>query len=92
MSEIGMGEAPIPPDIVENLFIREEDSGFIVFIAFLGAFVPLSTDAYLPVFPQMVQHPNTTAGMINLTLVQPDIYGRFIDDTFRIIISLTVIV
>lgn len=43
--------------------------GFIVFIAFLGAFVPLSTDAYLPALPQMVKHLNTTASMINLTLV-----------------------
>jgi DHA1 family bicyclomycin/chloramphenicol resistance-like MFS transporter len=45
------------------------NKGFIVFIAFLGAFVPLSTDAYLPALPQMVQHLNTTASMINLTLV-----------------------
>ncbi len=43
--------------------------GFIVFIAFLGAFVPLSTDAYLPALPQMVQHLNTTASRVNLTLV-----------------------
>lgn len=43
--------------------------GFIVYIAFLGAFVPLSTDAYLPALPKMVQHLNTTANMINLTLV-----------------------
>lgn len=43
--------------------------GFIVFIAFLGAFVPLSTDAYLPALPQMVAQLNTTAAMINLTLV-----------------------
>lgn len=33
---------------------------FILFIAFLGAFVPLSTDAYLPALPQMVKHLNTT--------------------------------
>lgn len=43
--------------------------GFIAFIAFLGAFVPLSTDAYLPALPQMVKHLNTTAGNVNLTLV-----------------------
>lgn len=43
--------------------------GFIAFIAFLGAFVPLSTDAYLPALPQMVQYFNTTASRVNLTLV-----------------------
>lgn len=40
-----------------------------MYIAFLGAFVPLSTDAYLPALPKMVQHLNTTTSMINLTLV-----------------------
>ena len=43
--------------------------GFILYIAFLGAFVPLSTDAYLPALPQMVKHLNTSASMVNLTLV-----------------------
>ena len=43
--------------------------GFIVFIAFLGAFVPLSTDAYLPALPQMVDNLNTTDSLVNLTLV-----------------------
>ncbi|SHF11608.1 MFS transporter, DHA1 family, bicyclomycin/chloramphenicol resistance protein [Caldanaerobius fijiensis DSM 17918] len=42
--------------------------GFIAFIAFLGAFVPLSTDTYLPALPQIVQYFNTTASRVNLTL------------------------
>lgn len=45
------------------------DKGFIVFIAFLGAFIPLSTDVYLPALPRMVKSLNTTTSMINLTLV-----------------------
>lgn len=43
--------------------------GFIVYIAFLGAFVPLSTDAYLPALPQMVDQLGTTDSKVNLTLV-----------------------
>jgi len=43
--------------------------GFLLFLAFLGAFVPLSTDAYLPALPQMVQYLHTTPTMVNLTLV-----------------------
>lgn len=42
---------------------------FIVFLAFLGAFIPLSTDAYLPALPSMVESLNTNAAMVNLTLV-----------------------
>jgi len=45
------------------------DKGFIVFIAFLGAFIPLSTDIYLPALPRMVDNLHTTASMVNLTLV-----------------------
>ncbi len=44
-------------------------TGFIIYIAFLGAFVPLSTDAYLPALPQMVNQLKTTDSMVNLTLV-----------------------
>ncbi|MDN5316461.1 MAG: transporter, family, multidrug resistance protein [Thermoanaerobacterium sp.] len=45
------------------------EKGFVLFIAFLSAFIPLSTDAYLPALPRMVESLNTTASMINLTLV-----------------------
>jgi len=45
------------------------EKGFIVFIAFLGAFIPLSTDVYLPALPRMVESLNTTTSMVNLTLV-----------------------
>lgn len=45
------------------------EKDFIIFIAFLGAFIPLSTDVYLPALPRMVDSMNTTTSMINLTLV-----------------------
>ena len=33
--------------------------GFIIFIGFLSAFVPLSTDLYLPALPKMIQKMRT---------------------------------
>ncbi|MDP4088349.1 MAG: multidrug effflux MFS transporter [Bacillota bacterium] len=44
------------------------DRGFVAFIAFLSAFIPLSTDIYLPALPRMVESFKTVPGMINLTL------------------------
>ncbi len=43
--------------------------GMIVFIAFMGMFIPLSIDLYLPAMPSMAQYFQTTSAMINLTLV-----------------------
>jgi DHA1 family bicyclomycin/chloramphenicol resistance-like MFS transporter len=45
------------------------DKGFVVFIAFLSAFIPLSTDIYLPALPKMVENFHSTASRINLTIV-----------------------
>jgi len=45
------------------------DKGFIIFIAFLSAFIPLSTDIYLPALPRMVESFNTSASLVNLTLI-----------------------
>lgn len=45
------------------------DRGFVVFIAFLSAFIPLSTDIYLPALPRMVESLHTSASLVNLTLV-----------------------
>lgn len=45
------------------------EKGFIVFIAFLGAFIPLSTDVYLPALLRIVESLNTTPSMVNLTLI-----------------------
>ncbi|AGK99386.1 multidrug effflux MFS transporter [Clostridium pasteurianum] len=45
------------------------DRGFVVFIAFLGAFVPLSTDLYLPALPSMVESFHTNIALLNLTLI-----------------------
>ncbi len=42
--------------------------GLIVFIAILSAFVPLSTDLYLPALPGMSAYFATSADRINLTL------------------------
>lgn len=42
--------------------------GFIIFIGFLSAFVPLSTDLYLPALPSMVNTFHTTEGILNLTI------------------------
>jgi DHA1 family bicyclomycin/chloramphenicol resistance-like MFS transporter len=43
-------------------------NGLIIFIALLSAFVPLSTDLYLPALPRMSAYFGTSAGRINLTL------------------------
>ena len=37
--------------------------GFIIFIGFLSAFVPLSTDLYLPALPKMVNTFHTSEGI-----------------------------
>lgn len=45
------------------------DKGFVVFITFLSAFIPLSTDVYLPALPAMIKNFHTTASQVNLTVV-----------------------
>ncbi len=45
------------------------DRGFTLFISMLSAFIPLSTDIYLPALPKMVTALNTTQNLINFTLV-----------------------
>jgi len=45
------------------------DKGFIIFIAFLSAFIPLSIDIYLPALPRMVESLNTSPSLVNLTLM-----------------------
>jgi MFS transporter, DHA1 family, multidrug resistance protein len=45
------------------------DKGFVVFIAFLSAFIPLSTDIYLPALPKMVESFHSTTSQISLTIV-----------------------
>lgn len=42
--------------------------GLLIFIAFLNAFVPLSTDMYLPALPNMVNVLDTTPELTNCTL------------------------
>lgn len=45
------------------------DRGLILLIAFLSAFIPLSTDLYLPALPRMAENLRASAALINLTLV-----------------------
>lgn len=45
------------------------NKGFIIFVAFLSAFVPLSTDLYLPALPHMVESFKTTVALLNMTLI-----------------------
>jgi DHA1 family bicyclomycin/chloramphenicol resistance-like MFS transporter len=45
------------------------EKGFIAYIAFLSAFIPISTDVYLPALPSMVDSLNTTPALVNLTIV-----------------------
>lgn len=43
--------------------------GLIILIAFLSAFIPLSTDLYLPALPRMAEQFNAAPSLINLTLI-----------------------
>ena len=45
------------------------DRGLIVLIAVLSAFVPLSTDLYLPALPGMSDYFHVTVNLTNLTLI-----------------------
>ncbi|WP_292366169.1 MULTISPECIES: Bcr/CflA family efflux MFS transporter [unclassified Methanoculleus] len=45
------------------------DKGLIVLIALLSAFVPLSTDLYLPALPGMGDYFGVSAALTNLTLI-----------------------
>ena len=45
------------------------EKGLIVLIAFLSAFIPLSTDLYLPALPRMAENLNAAPSLINLTLI-----------------------
>jgi len=45
------------------------EKGLIALITLLSAFVPLSTDLYLPALPGMVLYFNVSAEMVNLTLI-----------------------
>ena len=45
------------------------EKGLIGFIAFLSAFVPLSTDLYLPALPGMAKFFGVTSDLANLTLI-----------------------
>lgn len=45
------------------------EKGLIILITFLSAFIPLSTDLYLPALPRMAENLNATPSLVNLTLV-----------------------
>lgn len=44
------------------------ERGLVLLIAFLSAFIPLSTDLYLPALPRMAENLNAAPSLINLTL------------------------
>ncbi len=48
---------------------RMGNTGFIIFLALLSAFVPLSTDLYLPALPTMTRFFNVSEIIMNLTLI-----------------------
>ncbi|APR07274.1 Inner membrane transport protein YdhC [Lentilactobacillus parabuchneri] len=48
---------------------RMGNTGFIVFLALLSAFVPLSTDLYLPALPEMTKFFAVPEIVMNLTLI-----------------------
>lgn len=52
-----------------NMQPRLGDKGFIIFLALLSAFVPLSTDLYLPALPDMTTLFNVSEFTMNLTLI-----------------------
>lgn len=59
-------------NLTEKKIIKQKyfgDKGFVCFIAFLSAFVPLATDLYMPALPSMVETFNTTTSILNLTLI-----------------------
>ena len=43
--------------------------GLIILITLLSAFIPLSTDLYLPSLPGMALYFNASAYLVNLTLI-----------------------
>ncbi|MDD1760854.1 MAG: Bcr/CflA family efflux MFS transporter, partial [Methanothrix sp.] len=45
------------------------EKGLVVLITFLSAFVPLSTDLYLPALPSMAEHFHASPDLVNLTLI-----------------------
>jgi len=45
------------------------DKGLVALITFLSAFVPLSTDLYLPALPGMALYFGVSADLANLTLI-----------------------
>lgn len=53
----------------EKVQPRMGNVGFIIFLALLSAFVPLSTDLYLPALPTMTTFFNVSEITMNLTLI-----------------------
>lgn len=43
-------------------------NAMLIFLVFISAFPPITTDLYLPALPQMVEMLNTNQAMVNLTL------------------------
>ncbi len=59
-------QSPDQPAAPPQPYLGER--GLVAFIAMLSAFVPLSTDLYLPALPTMAEHLHATAQLVNMTL------------------------
>ncbi|WP_243158001.1 MFS transporter [Aminipila terrae] len=62
----------IHPDKETILLVPQKylgSKGLILFISLMGMFIPLSIDLYLPAMPAMTDYFDTTATMVNLTLI-----------------------
>ncbi len=59
---------PIAPNARPNPQ-RLNDTGLLMLLALLSAFIPLSTDMYLPALPTMTTAFHTTKSLVNLTLI-----------------------
>lgn len=59
--------AEAAPDAVRQKYLGNK--GTIVFLALLSAFIPLSTDLYLPALPAMTKYFHVSEYLLNMTLV-----------------------
>lgn len=57
----------ITPPVIHQKYLK--DRGLILLIALLSAFVPLSTDLYLPALPGMSEYFHVPVDLTNLTLI-----------------------
>ena len=67
-----------PPDRTRRSQQYLGNRGLVVLIALLSAFVPLSTDLYLPALPSMGDYFGVSASETNLTLILFFLFFRIV--------------